>query len=100
MYCPCAQGNGSVLVFAHGSSRCPVYRFDAAFESFTELSALPVRAWSCFDVAVLGPHVFVVGGAVEGEWSKLCYRYDVLTNSWTRLPDMRLPRRRCAAVVI
>lgn len=103
-----------VFVFMHGKY---VLRYDVEADAYTRCAALPERNWYCFDVCMLKPagagaeegrdqhrvhdgRIYCVGGAVDGSWSHVLYAYDVRADSWSKLPDMRLPRRRCCAVAL
>jgi len=102
-----------VFIFMHGKF---VLRYDVAADAYTQCSTLPEKNWYCFDICMLKPadgsntgcdqhhlhdgKIYVVGGAVDGSWSNASYSYCVYSDSWTKLPGMRLPRRRCCAVAL
>lgn len=91
-----------VYVFMHGKH---VYRYDPEMDSYTRLSALPLTEWYSFDISAdratddAAPCIFLVGGSAAGVWSKTCWCYHVLSDTFEELPPMRLPRRRVAVAV-
>ena len=54
----------------------------------------------CFDVSSVNGDIFVNGGSSGGRWQNVLYRYSVAENSWTLLPVMKRPRRRCASAAV
>lgn len=54
----------------------------------------------CFDVSSVNGDIFVNGGSSSGRWQNVLYRYSVEENSWTLLPAMKRPRRRCASAAV
>ena len=104
---------GYVFVFVHGKR---VVRYDVNTMEYTLLAPLPMKEWYCFDVMTMSEcvtnaagttdtlpldgKIYLVGGAVDGAWSKSCYAYVIDSDTWEEMPSMRLPRRRCAAVLM
>lgn len=86
-----------IYIFQHGKY---VYRYNPITQIYMQVSTLPLPDWHCFDTVTLGRHVYIIGGATNGEWSNAAFRYDVVENSFERLSDMNQPRRRCAAALV
>ena len=95
--CSAVEASGVVFVFMHGGH---VLRYEVEEDRYTKLSKLPLKAWYCFDVVAVGRHVYLIGGALAGRWTKSFYKYDTDTDDWTVMPDLLRERRRCAAAVI
>lgn len=93
----------SIFVFLHGNR---VLRYDPVLDAYTQLSALPVEDWHCFDVCAAGAggvqaaEVYVVGGASRGAWSKVAYLYHTQLDTWRQLPSMPQAKRRVACSVL
>lgn len=120
---PSGEEKDYVFIFMHGKF---VLRYDVAADTYTKCNPLPERNWYCFDVCMLKPrihsdtssdnssdtnctsdqhhlhdgHIYAVGGAVDGAWANVLYAYNIYSDTWTKMPGMRLPRRRCCAVAI
>jgi hypothetical protein len=96
--CAAAVNVGSyIYVLVHG--RC-LLRYDPVSDTYKELSLLPLPEWYTFDVVALDNFIYVLGGATVGRWTQEGYAYDVRNNSWSNLPCMAKPRRRCAAALV
>lgn len=69
--------------------------------TYTQVSfGLPHPRWFCFDVAAVNHSIFIAGGNIDGVWSNVLWKYNVLTNEWEELPRMTKDRRRCSVAVV
>ncbi|QDT38305.1 Kelch repeat-containing protein [Stratiformator vulcanicus] len=73
--------------------------FDPASNKWTELPALP-EPRSSFDAAVLGDHIYVIGGwgmsgDADSKWHRTAWKFDLTDadGEWTALPDAPFARR-------
>jgi len=97
----------NIYVFIHGKA---VYRLtpsadkssssSSSSSSYVKLAELPEHQWFSFDVSSFGRRIFLVGGSIDGAWSTKSWIFDTMTCSFTEMPSMLTPRRRCAAAVI
>jgi len=96
-----ATVGANIYVFIHGKA---VYRLTptAADQSdkYVKLADLPESQWFSFDISSFGRRIFLVGGSIDGAWSTKSHIFDTMTCSFTEMPEMLVPRRRCAAAVI
>lgn len=86
-----------MYIFVHGKA---VFRYDPLKDDYIIMSTLPLSDWFCFDVCTRGPKVYLVGGKVDGVFSKAFWSYDTALDEWERLPDMHRQRRRCAVAIV
>ena len=86
-----------IYVILHGKR---IMRYCPLSDTYTNLAALPLKEWFCFDVTSLGYLVYLHGGVSQGDSSKAFYSYDIRTDTWEELPAMLYPRRRCAAAIM
>jgi hypothetical protein len=121
---PCSGGVSAVAVypfiylFLHGRNVC---RYDPEADSYTNLSALPVHDWHCFDAKGVSPvsppsllgedhpshmeglgttQIYLLGGASSGKWGTFAFRYDIPSDSWSELCAMTQAKRRLACAVV
>eukprot|EP00873_Tetraselmis_striata_P036010 jgi/Tetstr1/456274/TSEL_043032.t1 len=90
----CAVGD-SVYVLIWGRK---LLRYSPVTDSYTVLSALPLKEWFGFAVAALHDDIYVVGGSSEGAWTGAMHVYHTASGEWEELPRMKIVRRRCGAV--
>jgi hypothetical protein len=77
-------------------------RFDPRSGKYTELAPMP-RPLNHVGVVAYRSDLYVLGGygrRVASNTSKDFYRYDLVTDTWSRLPDLPQPRAAMAAGVI
>lgn len=91
------SGEQLIFIFVFGKR---VYCYDPEQDVYVPRAALPVHDWHCFQVIAVGRNIFAMGGAAEGKWSRVAYRYDTASDVWTKMPDMHTPRRRCAIALV
>jgi hypothetical protein len=99
-----ATVGANIYVFIHGKA---VYRLTptankggSETDAYVKLADLPEHQWFSFDVSSFGRRIFLVGGSIDGAWSTKSYIFDTMTCSFSEMPEMLVPRRRCAAAVI
>jgi len=98
-----ATVGSNIYVFIHGKA---VYRLTpsasrgTSSNDYVKLADLPEHQWFSFDVSSFGRRIFLVGGSIDGAWSTKSWIFDTMTCSFTEMPSMLTPRRRCAAATI
>jgi hypothetical protein len=100
--CACTAA-GKVYVLLWGEeNHGQVLQYDDATDTYTTIAPLPVEKWQGFAAAghPTKPVLYLVGGGIKSKWSGLCYRYDVSSGDWGRLPDLPLARRRLACAIV
>lgn len=80
-----SEHDETVFVFMHGGH---VLRYNEELDEYTRLARLPLVEWFCFAAVAVGAHVYCVGGAERGKWSKAVQRYDTLHDTWECMPSM------------
>ena len=67
-----------------------------------EYLEMPIKNWHSFSATLSSSlqTVYVVGGLIDSKWTSRGFSLDLRTMTWQELPDMLLPRRRLAAVII
>lgn len=96
--CSAVTSQGYIYVAIHGDA---LYRFCPSNLTFTRLCpSLPRPRWFNFDMKVFNDRLYILGGNIEGVWSHELWRYDYITNTWTRCADMHQERRRCGSTVV
>jgi hypothetical protein len=63
---------------------------------------LPVAGWHSFSATASTTlrKAYLVGGTIDGKWTKRGYELDLQTYEWTELPPMAFARRRLATLVL
>ncbi len=63
---------------------------------------MPIKNWHSFS-ATVSPSLrkaYFVGGLIDSKWTGRGFSLDLYTMKWQELPEMSLPRRRLAALVM
>eukprot|EP01065_Artemidia_motanka_P034954 TRINITY_DN42936_c0_g1_i1.p1 TRINITY_DN42936_c0_g1~~TRINITY_DN42936_c0_g1_i1.p1 ORF type:complete len:335 (+),score=77.49 TRINITY_DN42936_c0_g1_i1:81-1085(+) len=96
--CSAVAVDGCIYVLLEGHS---LLRYLPDEDKYVKLCALPVPEWHSFSAcAAPGGRIVAVGGASRGKWLRAAYVYSVATGRWEELPQMKVPRRRAAVVVL
>ncbi|KAL3788201.1 hypothetical protein HJC23_004668 [Cyclotella cryptica] len=63
---------------------------------------LPLRNWASFSATSsrILSKAYLIGGTIDGKWTARGFELDLLTMTWTELPEMACARRRLAALVV
>jgi hypothetical protein len=71
-------------------------------ETHVEHLQMPIKNWHSYS-ATISPSLrkaYLVGGLIDSKWTGRGFSLDLKTMKWRELPEMSLPRRRLAALVM
>lgn len=75
------------------------YRLDPGASAWTPIAPLPAgMERGAAGVIVAPPHIYLLGGASTTSALASCLDYDLMTDTWSRLPDLPAPRSHPAAM--
>ncbi|XP_074566767.1 F-box/kelch-repeat protein At1g80440-like [Curcuma longa] len=103
---PVAVGHELVVIGRHRLPTKVAVRERAQFVDRRLAAGVPIpgprRAFFAFAAACSGvPMVFVAGGLDEkGQALRSALAYNVETDAWVQLPDMKHPRRKCRGIFV
>ena len=97
-HCVAINVGSDIFVLPFGDSM--MFKYTVIDDQYIEMSALPLQNWHGFAVASdFVSNLYVVGGTTDGRWSRKAFCYNVVSNAWTEMPELSLPRRRTAIAI-
>ena len=99
------DANNSFIIFPFSDNNASgnwVLRYTPNDSTFEPVVEMPIKNYHSFSATVSQSlrKAYLVGGLIDSKWTGRAFALDLDTMTWQELPEMSLPRRRLAALVM
>ncbi|KAL7458907.1 hypothetical protein ACHAWC_011014 [Mediolabrus comicus] len=99
------DANNSFIIFPFSDNNASgnwVLRYTTNDSTFEPVVEMPIKNYHSFSATVSQSlrKAYLVGGLIDSKWTGRAFALDLDTMTWQELPEMSLPRRRLAALVM